>query len=91
MNHQVTERPKIDLTKVKSSQIESIGHHPESSTLAIRFHPKDGEPEGSGGLYHYANFTGDDFDLFKSAESIGSHFYKHIKNNKEKHPYTRIE
>jgi hypothetical protein len=90
MNHEVKERPNIPMTKVESSQLESIGHHPQTNTLAIRFNPKPGSDQ-PGGLYHYDNFTAEDFDLFNKSESKGSHFYKHIKNAKEKHPYTRIE
>ena len=78
----------IAMDEVSSSQIHSIGHDAESSTLAVRFKGKDGAPAG---LYHYSNFTADDFSAFKGAESIGSHFYKQIKPHKDKYPYVRIE
>lgn len=29
------------------------------------------------------------FSAFRGAESIGSHFYKHIKSSPDKYPYTR--
>lgn len=81
-------KPKtISLSAVKSSQIAAIGHDPVTNTLAIQFSPKkDGTP---GSVYHYANFTAAQFDAFKSAESIGSHFGKHIKNNTKDFPFTK--
>jgi len=88
MDQAVKARPVIALDSVESSQIHAIGHHPESNTLAIQFKSKDGGP---GSVYHYDNVTAADFAAFKGAESIGSHFYKHIKPNAEKYPYTRIE
>ncbi|MCW5141088.1 KTSC domain-containing protein [Burkholderia cenocepacia] len=79
---------RIDMTPVESSQIHSIGYDPQTSTLAIRFKNKDGEPTS---LYHYDDFTPSNFDAFRKAESIGSHFYRHIKPFPERFPYTRIE
>ncbi|MGT2429285.1 KTSC domain-containing protein [Cupriavidus basilensis] len=78
----------VALTPVESSQIHSIGHDAESGTLAVRFKNKAGEPTS---LYHYRNVTAEDFAAFSGAESIGSHFYKHIKPFAEKYPYERIE
>ena len=79
----------IDMQTVDSSQIHSIGHDATTNTLAIRF--RDRTDLGPTSLYHYSNFTADDFDAFKNAESIGSHFSKHIKPFAEKHPYKQIE
>ena len=64
--------PNIDLTPVKSSQIESIGYDVASKTLAIKFN--------SGGLYHYSGVSAADFKSFKNAKSIGSHFGYFIRN-----------
>lgn len=69
----------MQMHSVKSSQIKEIGHDPADSTLAIRFN--------TGALYHYSGVSTKQFDEFKSAESIGSHFGKHIKG---KHEYKRI-
>ncbi|MBB5443261.1 MULTISPECIES: KTSC domain-containing protein [unclassified Paraburkholderia] len=80
--------PVIALSAVKSSQIHSIGYDSATNTLAVRFKGKTGEPTS---LYHYANVTPANFAAFKNAESIGSHFYKHIKPFAERFPYTRIE
>ncbi|AMG98144.1 KTSC domain-containing protein [Serratia liquefaciens] len=76
----------INMTSVKSSQIHSIGHDAATNTLAIRFKSR-GEPAV---LYHYSNVSADDFTAFKDAESVGSHFYKHIKADTERFPFQRI-
>lgn len=78
----------INLDAVESSQIHSIGHDAESSTLAIRFKNKAGEPTS---LYHYSHVSAEDFAAFRDAESIGSHFYAHIKPHAEKYPYVKVE
>lgn len=78
--------PNIALTPVQSSQLESIGHDPETNTLAIRFHGK-GRP---GSLYHYQNVTADDYSALLAAESKGSHFIRNIKPHVDKFPFTRI-
>lgn len=77
----------IPLTPVTSSQLAAIGHDPDTNTLAIRFNGKDGK---LGGLYHYSNFTAEQFEAFQAAESKGSHFIRTIKPNADKFPYTRI-
>jgi hypothetical protein len=79
---------QITMDSVESSQIEAVGYDESTQTLAIRF---KGKGEAPGSLYHYNNLTAEDFAAFKSAESIGSHFYKHIKPHKDKYPYVRIE
>lgn len=76
----------IALDAVESSQIAAIGHDPETNTLAIQFAAKS----GTGSVYHYSNFTADDFAAFKAAESIGSHFGKHIKPFADKYPYVKV-
>lgn len=76
----------IPLTAVKSSQLAAIGHCPKTETLAIQFLRK-GAPDC---VYHYKNFTAQEFTAFASAESVGSHFYKHIKPHADKHPYTNM-
>ena len=78
----------IALDSVESSQITAIGHDPESNTLAIQFKNWKGEPAS---LYHYSNFTAEDFAAFKNAESIGKHFGQFIKPETVKYPYVKIE
>lgn len=64
-----TKKPVIAMHGVKSSQIESIGHH--GDTLAVKFK--------NGGEYHYHGVSAEHFQKLKSAESVGSHLGKHIK------------
>lgn len=78
----------IPLQPVESSQINAIGHDAETNTLAIQFKGWKGE---IGATYHYANFTAEDFEAFKGAESIGRHFGKAIKPFADKYPYTKVE
>lgn len=78
----------IPMTAVDSSQIAEIGHDPLSNTLAIRFKSWNGK---ASNLYHYENFTAEDFAAFRDAESIGRHFAEHIKPHVTKYPFKRIE
>lgn len=80
----------IPLIAVESSKIHSIGHDPETNTLAIRFNSGYGENRGPGSLYFYENFTTEDFEAFKQAESIGKHFGWHIRDFKDKYPYRKV-
>ena len=79
--------PTVPLTPVESSQLEAYGYDPESQTLAVRFKGKGDRP---GSLYHYQNFTPDDWAAFQAAESKGSHFIRTIKPAVDRWPYTRI-
>lgn len=83
--------PIVKLIEVQSSQIHAIGHDPETNTLAVRFYKGYGRDQRPGSLYHYANFTADDFAAFLAAESKGKHFGLHIKPNVGKYPFTKIE
>jgi hypothetical protein len=82
---------RIALQDVESNQIHSIGHDAETSTLGIRFTSRKGGVVGPGSLYHYANFTAEDFAAFQAAESKGKHFGAHIKDQVAKHPFTKID
>lgn len=75
----------IAMTPVESSQIHSLGHDPATNTLAIRFKGKN----GPGSLYHYPNFTADQFAAFQKAPSKGRHFGQYIKGHKD-HPHSKI-
>lgn len=63
---------KIDLTPVDSQVFSAIGHNPQKQILALKFR--------SGAIHHYAGVSADQFVEFASAESLGSHFSKQIKN-----------
>jgi hypothetical protein len=86
MNTETTKHIAMDA--VESSQIHSIGYDAETETLAVRFKSKLGEPTS---LYHYSKVTPENFEAFRTARSIGSHFYKHIKPLPERFPYVCIE
>lgn len=88
MNAENKVHKAIAMDAVESSQISAIGHDPETNTLAIQFPPKKDGTLGS--VYHYSNFTSDDFAAFKGAESIGSHFGKVIKPNADRFPYVKV-
>ena len=82
--------PVIAIAPVESSQLYGIGHCPVTNTLAIQFKAKaDAEPN-TGTIYHYDNFTSEQFAEFKSAESLGSHFKRLIKPAVEAHPYRKV-
>ena len=76
----------IPLMKVESSQIAAIGHDAASQTLAIQFFHKS----APGNVYHYGNFTAEEYTEFAGAESIGRHFKQHIKPHDAKHPYQNM-
>lgn len=63
--------PTIAMCACKSSQIESIGH--SGDTLAVRF--KNGGTE-----YRYSGVSAEQFAALQKAESLGSHFSKHIRS-----------
>jgi hypothetical protein len=72
---------------VKSSLIKKIGYDPATETLELEFNGKEGAPPK---VYSYAPFTQRQWELFRSADSIGRHFLLHIKTDK-KLVYKRIE
>lgn len=78
--------PDIALTAVESSKVHALGHDPETNTLAVQFKPRGEKP---GAVYHYANFTAEQFEEFRKSESLGKHFGERIQYAKE-HPYTKI-
>lgn len=92
MSTEIEEKPNAPLSiamdEIASSQIHGIGHDAPTSTLAVRFKTKDGSPAA---LYHYSNVTAEEFEAFKGAESIGSHFYKNVKPFADRYPFVCIE
>lgn len=80
----------IAMVEVQSSQIHSIGHDPETNTLAIRFYRGFGRDQRPGSLYHYGNFKAEEFAAFRDCESKGRHFGQNIKPFTHKYPFTRI-
>ncbi|NMT33371.1 KTSC domain-containing protein [Stenotrophomonas maltophilia] len=90
MTSTTTAADRIQLFDVQSSQIHSIGHDADTNTLAIRFTRGYGDKRDPGSLYHYANFSAEEFQAFKDAESIGKHFGAYIKPFPEKYPYHKV-
>lgn len=78
----------IGMDAVESSKIHAIGHDPETQTLAIQF--KNFKTGEGGSIYHYDNFTAEQFAEFKSAESIGKYFGANIQKEVIAHPYVKI-
>lgn len=78
----------IPMMPVTSSQIHSLGHDPATNTLRIQFaNRKDGTP---GSVYDYANVDAAIHAAMVKAESVGSHFGKHIKPHADKYPYKKV-
>jgi len=61
-------------TKVKSSNIESIGYDEVNKIIEIKFM--------NGGIYQYEKVEKTIFDDILKAESVGKFFYKNIKSNR---------
>ena len=64
---------KIQRHSVNSSTIEEIGYDHGSRTLEIKFY--------STGVYRYTPITQECYNELDKAESVGSYFAKHIRNN----------
>lgn len=64
----------IPTEAVNSSNIQAIGYDEPSRTLQVDFH--------GGAAYQYTPITNKAFLELKNADSVGSHFAKHIKDNK---------
>jgi hypothetical protein len=78
----------IAMDAVESSQIAAIGHASAINVLSVQFMPNR---SGVSSVYHYANFTADDFAAFKAAESKGAHFKQFIKNEVVKYPFQKVD
>lgn len=57
--------------QVISSNIASVGYDPPTRTLEVEFK--------GGDVWQYSGVAPGDHELFISAQSIGSHFHRHIK------------
>ncbi|MRW88815.1 KTSC domain-containing protein [Duganella sp. FT80W] len=81
--------PTIVMQQVESSQFAAIGHVPELSLLAIKFHPK--KKTGESDIYHYQNVSAEMFAEFLGADSQGSFFIQRIKKFDAQFPYTKVD
>lgn len=89
MNTPAVETPVIAMDAVESSQIFAIGYDAATCTLAVRF--KNRTTGAPTSLYHYSQFTAENWDAFRAAESFGSHFGKYIKAFPQRFPYVCVE
>lgn len=71
------------MTPVKSSQLKAVGYDPKAQKMHIEF------PDGS--VYEYSNVFPKDHKALMEAKSHGSHFIRNMKNNAQKHPWTKIK
>lgn len=66
------ERPSIALTPIDSRKLNAYGYCPTRQEFVARF-------TATGPIYHYPDFSQEQFDAFLSAESKGCHFGAHIQ------------
>lgn len=69
----------MEMQNVQSSQIAQVGHD-GAQTLRVLFR--------RGGLYEYTGVSHEEFDEMMNAESLGSFFYKQIKDVK---PFIKVQ
>ena len=62
----------MDRKPVSSSNIESIGHDPDTDTLEIEFK--------GGGVHQYDGVSAKDHHALVNAASIGKHFHAHVRS-----------
>lgn len=60
-------------TAVSSSNLISVGYDPNSKTLEVEFR--------EGRLYRYDQVPQRAYDDLMNAQSKGSHFHRHIRDN----------
>jgi KTSC domain len=60
------------MTPVKSSSLAAVHHDPATGVLSVKFQ--------SGETYTYAGVSAGDHAKLMSADSVGSHFQKNIRN-----------
>lgn len=70
---------KLNWHPVKSTQIKRIAHDADTNTAIVHF--------TNGGIYEYAEFTPEKFEMFKSSESAGKFMGAEVKG---KHPYKKV-
>lgn len=64
----------VAMKEVESSNIEALGHDPETFELFVRFR--------GGSTHIYSGVSAIEFDELLIAPSVGSHFHHHIKSTK---------
>lgn len=69
-------RPTIQLVRVKSDQLASLGYDAEALTMATQFRPKE---LGPANVYCYTPITPEAFEQAGKPETTGSQFRAIIK------------
>lgn len=62
----------VDMIPVNSSNVKEVGYDAKNSELHVSFH--------SSGTYVYDGVPVDEYEALVTAESVGKHFNKYIKN-----------
>lgn len=73
-------KPNPTMQPCKSSQVKAHGHCAETNTLCVEY--------ASGGRYHYAGVSAEQYADLCKAESVGKHLHANIKG---KHKYEKAE
>ena len=74
---------------ITSSVLKSIGYDPQSRILEVEFNPRKGFKKGS--VWQYRGFTSQDWQDFRAAKSIGSHFSAKVRDNFRAHKMEEAE
>jgi hypothetical protein len=69
----------MEFKSVKSSNIDAVGHDPETNTLHVRFK--------NGGTYAYQGVDAEKHSALMSADSVGAFLHAHIKG---KHAHSKV-
>jgi hypothetical protein len=70
----------MDMQRVDSSNIESVGYDPDTAQLHVRF--------TNGSLYQYENVPPDVHQDLMASSSIGTQLHQVVKGQ---YPHTRLE
>lgn len=74
--------PITQMTKVESSQIDSMGHDPIHNVMQVAFK--------NGGVYSYSNVPETVYRDILTAESVGKAFNATVKKNPSEYPFTKV-
>ena len=70
----------MDMQRVESSNIESVGYDPETQQLQVRF--------TNGSLYQYDDVPAEVHQDLMGSDSIGTQLHQAVKGT---YPHTRLE
>lgn len=66
----------VEMQSVASSNIEAVGHDPQSNTLWVRF-------KGGSGTYTYPDVDADLYERLRGASSVGQFFHANIRQTRK--------